>query len=233
MYIILVSLNFYGILFNFSCFSLLNICTAKIDDIDCNHAAFTSITHDDQHHHKIFDKLIDVTELFNYASTECGSEVVASNNYAENIGGILEEDDPDEYLRTPCGSKKFVTIQLCEESVPVFIELANYEFFSSSVKDFKVLISTKNPTRDWINIGKFTAENNRDIQRFKFEAHNYSANFLRIEWLSHYGNEYYCTLSTVKVYGIEPETNRTNVMKKGKVIKRKKNEDSFGPIGDL
>ena len=49
------------------------------------------------------------------------------------------------------------------------IEIANFELFSSSPKDFQVYISDRFPTRDWVLLGKFVATDERSIQSFLLE----------------------------------------------------------------
>lgn len=49
------------------------------------------------------------------------------------------------------------------------VEIANYELFSSSPKDFRVFISDRYPTRDWALLGQFTAADERSIQSFIVE----------------------------------------------------------------
>ena len=49
------------------------------------------------------------------------------------------------------------------------IEIANFELFSSSPKDFRVYISDRFPTRDWTLLGQFTAFDERTIQNFMLE----------------------------------------------------------------
>jgi hypothetical protein len=81
--------------------------------------------------------------------------------------------------------------------------LANYEFFSSMIRTFRVSVSDRYPVKmeKWKDIGIYEARNSRDIQAFLIENPQIWARYLRIEFLSHYGNEYYCPLSLVRVHG--------------------------------
>lgn len=53
----------------------------------------------------------------------------------------------------------------------------------------------------WKDAGTYEARNSRDIQAFLVENPQIWARYLRIEFLNHYGNEYYCPLSLVRVHG--------------------------------
>jgi hypothetical protein len=81
--------------------------------------------------------------------------------------------------------------------------LANYEFFSSMIRTFRVSVSDRYPVKmeKWKDLGIYEARNSRDIQAFLIENPQIWARYLRIEFLSHYGNEYYCPLSLVRVHG--------------------------------
>uniref|UniRef100_A0A7E4UWH1 SUN domain-containing protein n=1 Tax=Panagrellus redivivus TaxID=6233 RepID=A0A7E4UWH1_PANRE len=140
----------------------------------------------------------------NYASRECGSKVIDANPEAENRGAVLNDKEKDDYMRNPCkdAASKYLVIELCETIQTKAIEIANFELFSSSPKEFRLLASERYPTLEWIALGSFTAEDNRNIQSFTVPAHGTYAKFLRLELDTHYGKEHYCTLSSLRVYGI-------------------------------
>lgn len=81
--------------------------------------------------------------------------------------------------------------------------LANYEFFSSMIRTFRVSVSDRYPVKleKWKDLGTYEARNSREIQAFLIENPQIWARYIRIEFLSHYGNEYYCPLSLVRVHG--------------------------------
>lgn len=80
------------------------------------------------------------------------------------------------------------------------IDLANFELFSSSPRDFSVSLSDRFPSRDWRNVGHFTAQDERDIQSFNLDPHLFGK-FVKVELHSHYGSEHYCPVSLFRVYG--------------------------------
>jgi hypothetical protein len=83
------------------------------------------------------------------------------------------------------------------------VVLANYEFFSSMIRTFRLSVSDKYPVKidKWKGVGTYEARNSREIQAFLIENPQIWARYIRIEFLSHYGNEYYCPLSLVRVHG--------------------------------
>lgn len=81
--------------------------------------------------------------------------------------------------------------------------LASYEFFSSMIRTFRVSVSDKYPVRmeKWKDVGTYEARNSREIQAFLIENPQIWARYIRIEFLTHYGNEFYCPLSLIRVHG--------------------------------
>lgn len=74
----------------------------------------------------------------NYASSDCSAKVMASSPEASHSSGILSEDK-DRYMLTPCKARKWVVIALCEEILLDTVSIANFEYYSSTFKDFQVL----------------------------------------------------------------------------------------------
>ena len=148
----------------------------------------------------------------NYASPDCGAKVVAHNAEAQNTAFLLTPSR-DEYLLTPCKTEKriYFVVELCEAIRPDRIELANFELFSSSPKEFTVSLGERFPTREWTLLGNFTADDQRGSQEFSFTpptppegepSAGAFGKFLKLEVLSHYGTEHYCPVSLLKVFGV-------------------------------
>ncbi|XP_052894518.1 uncharacterized protein LOC128301890 isoform X2 [Anopheles moucheti] len=135
----------------------------------------------------------------NYAAPECGAKIIASNPEAQSTGSVLTAPK-DEYLLNPCTSKIWFVVELCEPVQAERIEVANFELFSSSPKEFTVSVSNRFPTRDWANVGQFTAKDERDVQSFQLHPHLFGK-FVRVEILSHYNQEHFCPVSLFRVYG--------------------------------
>lgn len=134
----------------------------------------------------------------NYASAEC-AKVVETNPEAKKASHIINEKI-DDYMLNPCKTKIWFVIELCETIQATHIELANYELFSSMPKDFTVYFSDTYPASDWKLVGKFTAIDSRTLQAFDLNKVGFGK-FIRVEIHTHYGNEHYCPISIVKVYG--------------------------------
>lgn len=135
----------------------------------------------------------------NYASPDCGAKIVATNPESRSARNVLVSTR-DEYMLNTCTSRIWFVVELCEAIQAKKIELANFELFSSSPKDFSVYVSDRFPTRDWSSVGHFTAKDERDIQNFVLQPHLFGK-FIKIELHSHYGSEHFCPISLFRAYG--------------------------------
>lgn len=135
----------------------------------------------------------------NYASLECGAKIIASNSEAQHTGALLTSTK-DEYMLSPCTNRIWFVVELCEAIQAEKIELANFELFSSSPKNFTVAVSNRFPTRDWSNVGRFIAADQRNIQSFNLHPHLFGK-FVRVDIYSHYNSEHFCPVSLFRVYG--------------------------------
>ncbi|KAF9928849.1 hypothetical protein FBU30_002058 [Linnemannia zychae] len=143
----------------------------------------------------------DPKDRFNHASATCAASVVKASKDATSISAILNEGK-DNYMLIKCSTKgKFFVVELCEEILVDTFVLGNYEFFSSTFKDFIVSVNRYPPRDDgWSILGQFQARNTRDAQVFK-PAVPQLATYIRFDFMSHYGNEYYCPITLLRVYG--------------------------------
>ena len=57
-------------------------------------------------------------------------------------------------------------------------------------------------TRGWTLLGHFTGEDTREAQSFKIEHPQHFAKYLKLEFVSHIGTEYYCPISVLRVFGV-------------------------------
>ncbi|RHN79966.1 putative Galactose-binding domain, SUN domain-containing protein [Medicago truncatula] len=139
---------------------------------------------------------------YNYASASKGAKVLGSNKEGKGASNILSRDK-DKYLRNPCSVEdKFVIIELSEETLVDTVEIANFEHHSSNLKDFEIHGSLNFPTDAWVFLGNFTASNVRHAQRFVLKEPKW-VRYLKLNLQSHYGSEFYCTLSVVEVFGVD------------------------------
>ncbi|KAF9438823.1 hypothetical protein BGZ76_004134 [Entomortierella beljakovae] len=143
----------------------------------------------------------DPKDRFNHASVTCAASVVKASKDATSITAILNEGK-DHYMLNKCSTKeKFFVVELCEEILVDSFVLGNYEFFSSTFKDFAVSVNRYPPRDDgWSILGHFQARNTRDAQVFKPSTPRL-ATYIRFDFLNHYGNEYYCPITLLRVYG--------------------------------
>ncbi|KAF9914853.1 hypothetical protein BX616_007431 [Lobosporangium transversale] len=143
----------------------------------------------------------DPKDRFNHASSTCAASVVKASKDATSITAILNEGK-DHYMLNKCSTKeKFFVVELCEEILVDTFVLGNYEFFSSTFKEFVVSVNRYPPRDDgWSILGHFQARNTRDAQVFRPSVPQL-ATYIRFDFISHYGNEYYCPITLLRVYG--------------------------------
>ncbi|KPM36886.1 hypothetical protein AK830_g9662 [Neonectria ditissima] len=142
-------------------------------------------------------------ERFSYSSFDAGATVLKSGRGAKNTKAILVENK-DSYMLLECSTpEKFVIVELSDDILIDTIVLANFEFFSSMIRHFRVSVSDRYPVKTewWKELGTFEARNSRDIQPFLIENPQIWAKYVQIEFLTHYGNEYYCPVSLLRVHG--------------------------------
>ncbi|KTW31604.1 hypothetical protein T552_00242 [Pneumocystis carinii B80] len=153
---------------------------------------------------KFYDYLSEsLKERFNYASIDCAANVLRANVEAKGISSILSSDN-DFYMLNKCSAvNKFVIVELCNDILIDTIVLGNLEFFSSTFKDFRVSISDRYPIREtqWKELGIFTAMNIKDVQTFTISNPLIWSKYLRIDFLTHYGDEFYCPVTLLRVHG--------------------------------
>jgi hypothetical protein len=143
-------------------------------------------------------------ERFSYSSFDAGATIIKTSPGAKNAKAILVENK-DSYMLLECSSEsKYVIIELTDDILVDTIAIANYEFFSSMIRHFRVTVSAFYPAKDdhWWELGTFEARNLRDVQPFLVENPQAWAKYVRIDFLTHYSNEYYCPVSLVRVHGL-------------------------------
>ncbi|KAI5864583.1 hypothetical protein GGS23DRAFT_454040 [Durotheca rogersii] len=142
-------------------------------------------------------------ERFSYASFDAGATIKKASPGAKNPKAILVENK-DSYMLLECAMQnKFFIVELSDDILVDTVVLANFEFFSSMLRRFRVSVSDRYPVKldKWKILGTFEARNSRDIQPFLVENPQIWARYVRVEILSHYGNEYYCPVSLLRVHG--------------------------------
>uniref|UniRef100_A0A8D0CET6 SUN domain-containing ossification factor n=1 Tax=Scleropages formosus TaxID=113540 RepID=A0A8D0CET6_SCLFO len=130
----------------------------------------------------------------NYASVECGAKILSANAEAKSTSAILMEN-MDLYMLNPCSTKIWFVIELCEPIQVKQLDIANFELFSSTPKDFLVSISDRYPTNKWIKLGTFHARDERTVQSFPLDEQLY-AKYVKLFIVGHF-----CPLSLIRVFG--------------------------------
>ena len=142
-------------------------------------------------------------ERSNYASFDCAATVLKTNPECKGPNAVLVENK-DSYMLNLCSAKnKFFIVELCDDILIDTVVLANFEFFSSMFRTFRVSVSDGYPVKldKWKELGTFEARNSREVQAFLVENPLIWARYLRVEILTHFGNEYYCPVSLMRVHG--------------------------------
>ena len=142
-------------------------------------------------------------ERTNYASYDCAATTLKTNPQCKSPSAVLVENK-DSYMLNICSvQNKFLIVELCDAILIDTIVLANFEFFSSMFRTFRVSVSDRYPVKldKWREIGTYEARNSRGVQAFLVENPLIWASYLRVEFLTHYGNEYYCPVSLLRAHG--------------------------------
>ncbi|KAJ5087853.1 hypothetical protein N7456_011469 [Penicillium angulare] len=142
-------------------------------------------------------------ERFNYASFDCAATVLKTNRECKGSSSVLVENK-DSYMLNECRAQnKFLILELCDDILVDTVVLANYEFFSSIFHTFRVSVSDRYPAKpdQWKELGVYEGRNTREVQAFAVENSLIWARYLRIEFLTHYGHEFFCPISLIRVHG--------------------------------
>ncbi|KAG2253902.1 hypothetical protein Bca52824_084038 [Brassica carinata] len=127
---------------------------------------------------------------YNYAAASKGAKVLSSNKEAKGATSIIT------------GTKTIRCLRTFRRTLVNTIKIANFEHYSSNLKDFEILGTLVYPTDAWVHLGNFTALNMKNEQNFTLGDPQW-VRYLKLSFLSHYGSEFYCTLSLLEVYGVD------------------------------
>lgn len=145
----------------------------------------------------------------NYAAKICGAKVVASNPEMEN-GNHMLTANRDEYMINPCSARKWFVVELCEPVMVKMVELASLELFSSHPHSFRVALSDRYPTKEWVMAGTYDMTVEKSPQLFTLTVKSPFVKFVRMEMLDHFGNEHYCPVTLFRVFGVAIEDDDTD-----------------------
>lgn len=139
--------------------------------------------------------------MFNFASHAAGAVILDKSPSSSKGFSNLLNDDKDKYAIASCSEKKWVVIGLSEDILVKTVVVANYEKYSSQLKNFQLLASTSFPTDQWINLGTYQAEPRLGEQVFEVSNSSSHTRYLKFKFMTHYDDEALCTLSQIKVHG--------------------------------
>lgn len=156
-------------------------------------------------------------DRFNYASSDAGSKLLSTSPGMKKAYNVLNSDD-DKYMMCGCSGEKYFVIQLSEDIIVDSIIISNTEHYSSSIQQFELLGSHSYPTDSWLLLGNFTAQPIHGKQLFQLTQYNKNVStgehtddandisslwvrYIKLNWLTYYSNEYYCTLTEFNVFG--------------------------------
>ncbi|KAF8258379.1 UNC-like C-terminal-domain-containing protein [Lactarius quietus] len=137
-------------------------------------------------------------------------------------------------MLSPCAAPapQFVVVELCEDIRIDTVQLANFEFFSGVFKEFTVSVAKTyaSDVEGWTVVGTYVGKNVRGVQVRPAPAAFFHPpmnirdfyRYIRIDFHSHYSNEYYCPISLLRVYGLTISSNGSGI------CGRKKAEASLG-----
>lgn len=138
----------------------------------------------------------------NYASAYLGATLTDFSPACKGASAVLNEDK-EKYMLCACTARrKMFTVQLIREIEVRMITLVNLEHFSSGVKNFTLLASKKYPTTEWRVLGSFEATPWRGTQHFDVSMEE-PVRFLRLLWVTSHGHDAWCTLTTLRVFGVD------------------------------
>ncbi|WWD03343.1 hypothetical protein V865_001395 [Kwoniella europaea PYCC6329] len=173
---------------------------------------------------------------YNYASPDCSARIHSSSPQTQHASSLLHKSR-DRYMLTPCKAKEhWVVVELCDEIRIEAVEVAIWEFFSGVVREVRVSVGGEDdeefeddPADDvtgrsvkWKEVGSFVGKNVRGVQTFTLPQPTSFHRFIRLDFPTFYGTEYYCPVSQLKVYGMNQmeafkwEQKRLSAASKGK-----------------
>lgn len=155
---------------------------------------------------------------YNYASPDCSARIHSSSPLTQHAPSLLHKSR-DRYMLTPCrASEHWVVVELCDEIRIEAIEIAVWEFFSGVVRQVQVSVGGEDEGggdvggdvgedvagrgHGWKQVGSFIGKNVRGPQTFTLPQPTAFHRFIRLDFSSYYGSEYYCPVSSLKVYGM-------------------------------
>ncbi|KAF8716476.1 hypothetical protein HU200_026299 [Digitaria exilis] len=140
------------------------------------------------------------------ADQMCSNDEVQNENteaLTKDSQAELSEDQGQSRPQTDGGSGVQPGMKVESEDLPRPSRLPRV--VPPGLDEFKTrAIAERDPgvSKNWETLGRFTVPNAKHAQNFTFPEPKW-ARYLKLNLLSHYGSEFYCTLSMLEVYGMD------------------------------
>lgn len=150
---------------------------------------------------------------YNYASPDCSARIHSASPLTQHASSLLHKSR-DRYMLTPCkADQHWVIVELCDEIRIEAIEISLWEFYSGVIRDIRLSAAEDDDAKSWKEVATFVGRNVRGVQVREIEAEliiqtftlpepTSFHRFLRLDFPSYYGTEYYCPVSHLKVFGM-------------------------------
>lgn len=136
---------------------------------------------------------------FDYAASDPGGLIVGHSAGISGAKNILKRDK-DKYMLVPClANDKWVEISLLETILIDEVQFVQGEIYSSSFEFIEIEYSIDYPAESWTHLITLRLLDTSKSQKFKVNPT--WVRFLRLVLVSHYRNEYYCTLTQFSAFG--------------------------------
>jgi len=140
---------------------------------------------------------------FNFASSDVGAKIISATPEAVSVSRILNEDH-DRYMLIPKANALdsfFFVVELSEVVSMRRIAVANFEYYSCSMKTFKLYGRVKE-NESWENLGIYEADNSKSVQTFELDEPKL-VRYILLNVTSIYSgsDSFYCTMSLLRVHG--------------------------------
>ncbi len=144
-------------------------------------------------------------EGINASTTVLGAQIVSatSEQPGHDAKRVIDEYGGPDYAGWRSHDATFpqeIVVKLADNGGVDKVIFTNHpiESLDTYVKEFEVLLSAEGADGPWQLVGRWTAEQNSEVQRFTFQKTRAKYAMLRI--LSNYGSLYYTSLTTFEVY---------------------------------
>ncbi|ORM42338.1 SUN domain-containing protein 2 [Babesia sp. Xinjiang] len=143
-----------------------------------------------------------------FASEDAGAKIVAQSKDLIHLKRI-QNNDPNSYLLAPCRKIDWFIISFPERISVKHVAFVSYEYYASTYKVIRISRSLVYPSEKWFVLAEMETKIGQsevfDISVIcdKGESVGCWAKYLKVEFLDFHNSDdnYYCSLTSMKVYG--------------------------------